>query len=87
MSPEIVTLAIGCACVFAAVDLIFVIQRVISAIYLLDAAAEIGLMALWANAWGQGRLTWAADRSALPVAAPMAVPLSPTVPAGHNGRA
>ena len=83
-SLEIVVLAVGCACVFAAVDLIFVVQRVISAIYLLDAAAEIGLLALWANAWGKGRLTWAAERSA-PVAAPMAVPLSPTVPAGRNG--
>ena len=76
ISVEILCLAVGCASVFALAELVFVLQRTISAIYLLDAAVEVGLLALWAYAWGKGRLPWTADRPApLPVAAPMAVPL------------
>ncbi len=78
LALETFVLAVGCASVFALAELIFVLQRTISAIYLLDVAAEVGLLALWAYAWGNGRLPWSANRPAsLPVAAPMASPLPP----------
>ena len=78
MSAETFFLAAGCATSLALADLIFVMQRVISPVYLLDAAAEVGLLALWAYAWGTGRLPWSANRSAsLPVAAPLATQLPP----------
>ena len=89
LSLELVVLAVGCASVFALAELAFVLQRTISAIYLLDAAAEVGLLALWAYGWGKGRLAWTAERPATtPVAPPMAIPLAPTpaVPPSRNAR-
>ncbi|HVS39082.1 MAG TPA: hypothetical protein VMS17_26220 [Gemmataceae bacterium] len=84
MSPEVLVLAIGSAAVFAAAELVFVFRGTISAVYLLDAAIEVGLLALWAYAWGHGRLAWSSDRSAPPVA--IALPSTPNVPVGGNGR-
>lgn len=51
MGPEIVTLAIGGAAALAAVDVIYVVRRVIARIYLADAVAELVLIVAWAVAW------------------------------------
>jgi hypothetical protein len=42
------TLAIGTAAALATIDVVYVAQRRIARVYLLDAAAEVGLMGLWA---------------------------------------
>jgi hypothetical protein len=47
-SPEIRGLAVGSAAALAAVDVIYVARRRIPPVYLLDAAAECGLVAGWA---------------------------------------
>jgi hypothetical protein len=48
LSPEIRGIAAGSAAALAAVDVIYVAQRRIPPVYLLDAVAEVGLMAGWA---------------------------------------
>ena len=52
---ETVLLAVGGAAGLAAVDLILVPKGIIAPIYLWDAAAEIGLIALWLWAWRRER--------------------------------
>jgi uncharacterized membrane protein len=52
--PEVVFLAAGSALALAAVDVIFVSQRVIPPIYLADAGAEIVLVTVWGLAWALG---------------------------------
>lgn len=52
ITNEIVMLAVGSALGLAAIDLVYALSGRISAVYLADAAAEIGLAALW----GIGRL-------------------------------
>jgi len=47
VSAEAVTLAVGGALALAAVDVVFVSKRVIGPVYLLDAVAEVGLLAGW----------------------------------------
>ena len=47
---EIILLAIGSALGLAIVDLVFVAQRRISPVYLVDAVAEFILIGLWASA-------------------------------------
>ena len=49
------TLAIGSAAVLAGVDVVYVAQRRISPVYLLDAAVELGLVGLWAAGLGAQR--------------------------------
>ncbi|MEO6457540.1 MAG: hypothetical protein ABIO92_04615 [Chloroflexia bacterium] len=51
VSPEIGLLAVGCAAGLAAIDVVYVAKKRISPIYLLDAIAEGGLIALWALVW------------------------------------
>ena len=51
VSPEIGVLAVGCAAGLAAIDVVYVAKKRISPIYLLDALAEGGLIALWALVW------------------------------------
>lgn len=46
--PELRTVACTCAAGLALIDLVFVVRRRISPIYLLDAAAEATLVAAWA---------------------------------------
>jgi hypothetical protein len=52
LTGEITLLAVGTALGLAAIDLIYALSGHISAVYLVDAAAEIGLAVLW----GIGRL-------------------------------
>ena len=62
--PETVLLAVGSALGLAGVDLLFVAKKRISRIYLLDAVAEVILVALWILAWNaaaQERSTRAAE--------------------------
>ena len=47
-TAETIALAVGSAAVLAAVDVVYVARRVIAPVYLLDAAAEAGLIAGWA---------------------------------------
>lgn len=53
--PELVLVAAGNAAALAAVDGVYVAKRRISPIYLLDAAAEVALLAGWARVWWRGR--------------------------------
>ena len=51
VSTEVVLLATGSALGLAAIDLVYALSGRISAIYLADAAVEIGLAGLWAYGW------------------------------------
>jgi hypothetical protein len=53
--PEIVLLAAGSALGLAAIDATYVFVGRISAIYLLDALAEVALAAMWLGARGRGK--------------------------------
>jgi hypothetical protein len=50
VSPEVRTIACASALGLALVDVVFVARRRISPVYLLDAAAEVGLVAGWLRA-------------------------------------
>jgi energy-converting hydrogenase Eha subunit E len=54
VTPEIVLLAVGSALSLAAIDVVYVSAGRISPIYLVDAAAEVGLAAAWAVARRRG---------------------------------
>jgi hypothetical protein len=47
LTPEIVLLAVGSALGLAGIDLIYALSGQISAVYLADAVAEIGLAVVW----------------------------------------
>jgi hypothetical protein len=49
LAPEIVLVAAGSAAALATIDTVYVAKRRISPVYLLDAVAEIGLVAGWAR--------------------------------------
>jgi hypothetical protein len=53
LAPEIVLVAAGSAAALATIDTVYVAKRRISPVYLLDAVAEIGLVAGWARLWRQ----------------------------------
>jgi len=50
-APELVLVAAGNAAALAAIDVVYVARRRIRPIYLLDAAAEVALLAAWARLW------------------------------------
>ena len=50
-SPEIPLLAAGSAAGLAGIDVVYVAQKRITPVYLLDALAEVMLIAMWAVAW------------------------------------
>ena len=54
VSSEIALLGIGCALALATIDVFYVSVGRISSIYLLDAAAEVGLAAAWLLAGRRG---------------------------------
>jgi hypothetical protein len=47
VSAETTALALGSAAFLTAIDLVYVAKRRIAPVYLLDAVAEVGLMAAW----------------------------------------
>ena len=53
LAPEIVLVAAGSAAALATIDTVYVAKRRISPVYLLDAVAEIALVAGWARLWRQ----------------------------------
>ena len=53
LAPETVLVAAGSAAALATIDTIYVAKRRISPVYLLDAVAEIALVAGWARLWQQ----------------------------------
>jgi len=53
LAPEIVLVAAGSAAALATIDTVYVAKRRISPVYLLDAIAEIALLAGWARLIGQ----------------------------------
>jgi len=46
-APEVAVLAIGSACMLVLVDVIYVSERAISPVYLLDAAVQVALIVGW----------------------------------------
>jgi hypothetical protein len=56
VTPELRLLALGSALGLTGIDVVYVARGRISKVYLLDAAAELGLVALWALA-GQRQLS------------------------------
>src|SRR4051794_13924459 len=75
-SPGVLVLAFGTALGLTAVD-IHLVWRGYSALYLLDAALQLGLVAFWVYGWRKASRT-AAAVAALPV--PQATPVAGTVP-------
>ena len=53
LAPELVLVAAGSAAALATIDTVYVAKRRISPVYLLDAIAEIALLAGWARLVGQ----------------------------------
>ena len=53
LAPELVLVASGSAAALATIDTVYVARRRISPVYLLDAVAEIALVAAWARLWWQ----------------------------------
>jgi hypothetical protein len=53
LAPEVVLVAAGSAAALATIDTVYVARRRISPVYLLDAVAEIALVAGWARLWWQ----------------------------------
>jgi len=51
IGAEIALLAVGSALGLAGIDIVYVLSRTISAVYLADAVVEIGFAAAWAAAW------------------------------------
>ena len=51
LAPEVVFIAAGSAAALATIDTVYVAKRRISPVYLLDAVAEIALVAGWARLW------------------------------------
>ncbi len=47
-SPEVATLAVASALGLTAIDVTYVARRVLPPVYLVDAAAEVGLLGTWA---------------------------------------
>jgi len=47
VTTEVSLLAVGCALALTGIDVVFVLRGVISQVYLLDAAAELALVATW----------------------------------------
>jgi hypothetical protein len=59
LAPEVVLVAAGSAAALATIDTVYVAKRRISPVYLLDAVAEIALVAGWARLWSQSpRGSW-----------------------------
>ena len=54
LAPEVVLVAAGSAAALATIDTVYVTKRRISPVYLLDAIAEIALVAGWARLWTLG---------------------------------
>lgn len=55
VTPEVPLLAAGCAAGLAAIDVVYVARRRIPPVYLLDALAEVLLIAGWGIAWRRAR--------------------------------
>jgi hypothetical protein len=53
---EVILLAMGSAAAFSAIDIVYVAKGRIAPVYLVDAAAQMGLLASWAFA--RGHLPW-----------------------------
>jgi hypothetical protein len=53
LPPEIALVAAGSATALATIDTVYVAKRRISPVYLLDAVAELALVAGWARLWWQ----------------------------------
>ena len=54
LAPEVVLVAAGSAAALATIDSVYVAKRRISPVYLLDAIAEIALVAGWVRLWSRG---------------------------------
>jgi hypothetical protein len=66
---EVILMAMGTAAAFMAVDLVYVAKRRIAPVYLVDAAAQLGLLATWAFA--RGHLPWRRTPFQLPMEPPL----------------
>ncbi len=57
VTPELKLVAVGAAAGLTAIDVVYVARRRIARVYLLDAVAEVGLIAAWvaAGLLGRGR--------------------------------
>jgi hypothetical protein len=55
VTPEMPLLAAGCAAGLTAIDVVYVARRRIAPVYLLDALAEVLLLAGWGIAWRRSR--------------------------------
>src|SRR5262249_59667198 len=61
-SPEVLLIALGAAAGLTILDIIYVFNRSISVLYVLDAIIQAGLVAAWVHGWrtGEKKLTQAA---------------------------
>ena len=69
-SPEVLLLAFGSALSLSVLELIFVFQKRISAVYLLDTCIQVGLVASWVYGWRKSEKALARAARASPAAVP-----------------
>ena len=55
---EIASLAVGCSAGLTLIDVVYVLNRTISRIYLVDAVAEVLLIVGWSLVVGGGQVSW-----------------------------
>jgi hypothetical protein len=78
-SPEILVIAFGSALGMGLIELIFILHRRISALYLLDVFIQFGLVVFWIYGWrAKERQLAQAARGAQP---PASTPATPAMPA------
>jgi len=81
-SPEVLLIALGSAIGLMVLDIVYVINRSISVLYLLDAFIQGGLVAAWVYGWRTGKEKLAQAVAATPPApVPAPAPVSPPPPA------
>ena len=73
VSPEIMLLAAGSAAALGVVDLVYVLRRVISKIYLLDAVAEMILVVAWLLSSRPPVPRWEPERPPAPISKAVAL--------------
>ncbi len=87
-SPEVLLIALGAAVGLTVLDIVYVFNRSISVLYVLDAIIQACLVAAWVHGWrtGEKKLTQAATPPpAAPVAPapPVTAPPTPAQPVPH----
>jgi hypothetical protein len=76
-SAEVLLIALGAAIGLTVLDLVYVFNRSISVLYILDAIIQAALVAAWVHGWRTGEKKLAQAAATTPAAAPAVSPPPP----------